>query len=46
MNRKPLVALMIEVFGDRGQHARSAIGVSSLPWNLACEVEMIVQIRK
>lgn len=38
--------LMIEVFGDRGQHARSAIGVASLPWNLACEVEMIVQVRK
>lgn len=38
--------LMIEVFGDRGQHARSAIGVASLPWNIACEVEMIVQVRK
>lgn len=36
--------LMIEVFGDRGQHARSAIGVASLPWNLACEVEMIVEV--
>jgi len=36
--------LMIEVFGDRGQHARSAIGVGSLPWNIACEVEMIVEI--
>ena len=37
--------LMIEVFGDRGQHARSAVGMSSLPWNIACEVEMIVEIR-
>ena len=37
--------LMIEVFGERGKHARSAIGVSSLPWNLACEVEMIVEIK-
>ena len=36
--------LMIEVFGDRGKHARSAIGVSSLPWNLACEVELIVEV--
>ncbi len=36
--------LMIQVFGDRGQHARSAIGVASLPWNLACEVEMIVEV--
>ena len=38
--------LMIEVFGDRGRHARSAIGTSSLPWNLACEVELIVRIRE
>ena len=38
--------LMIQVFGERGQHARSAIGVASLPWNLACEVEMIVQVKK
>jgi len=38
--------LMIQVFGERGQHARSAIGVASLPWNLAVEVEMIVQVRK
>lgn len=37
---------MIEVFGDRGRHARSAIGVGSLPWNLACEVEAIVQVRE
>ena len=37
--------LMIEVFGERGKHARSAIGVSSLPWDLACEVEMIVEIK-
>lgn len=38
--------LMIQVFGERGQHARSAIGVASLPWNLAVEVEMIVQVKK
>lgn len=38
--------LMIQVFGERGQHARSAIGVASLPWNLACEVEMIVEVKK
>ena len=37
--------LMLEVFGDRGKHARSAIGVGSLPWNLACEVETIVKVR-
>ncbi len=38
--------LMIEVFGERGRHARSAVGMSSLPWNLACEIEMIVQIKE
>lgn len=36
--------LMVEVFGERGKHARSAVGMASLPWNLACEVEAIVQI--
>lgn len=36
--------LMIEVFGDRGKHARSAVGMTSLPWNIACEVEMIVEV--
>jgi enamine deaminase RidA (YjgF/YER057c/UK114 family) len=37
---------MVAVFGERGMHARSAVGMSSLPWNLACEVEAIVQIRE
>lgn len=38
--------LMTEVFGDRGRHARSAVGMGSLPWNMACEVEAIVEIRE
>jgi len=37
--------LMTEVFGERGQHARSAIGVAVLPSNMPVEVEMIVKIR-
>ena len=37
---------MIAVFGERGIHARSAVGMSSLPFNLACEVEAIVQVRE
>ena len=37
--------VLIEVFGERGKHARSAVGMSSLPWDLACEVEAIVQIQ-
>ena len=37
--------LMIDAFGDRGRHARSAVGMSSLPSNIACEIEMIVEIK-
>lgn len=37
--------LMTEVFGERGQHARSAIGTSVLPLNQPVEIEMIVKIR-
>lgn len=36
--------LMVEVFGDAGRHARSAVGVSSLPLNACVEVEAIVEI--
>jgi len=37
--------LIVEVFGDRGLHARSAVGMASLPREQAVEVEMIVEIR-
>ncbi len=37
--------LMVEVFGERGKHARAAVGMGSLPRNLACEIDMIVQIK-
>lgn len=37
--------LIVEVFGERGRHARTGIGVSSLPVGVACEVEMIVQVK-
>ncbi len=37
--------LMTEVFGERGQHARSAIGAAVLPSNMPVEVEMMVKIR-
>ena len=36
--------LMVEVFGDRGKHARAAVGMVSLPFNIAVEIEMIVEI--
>ena len=36
--------LMVEVFGDRGRHARSAIGVAGLPLGCAVEVEGVFEI--
>ena len=37
--------LMVEVFGDDGRHARSAVGVYRLPLNFAVEVDAIVEVR-
>jgi len=36
--------LMVEVFGDKGRHARSAIGVGSLPAGVTVEIEAIVEV--
>lgn len=36
--------LMIDVFGDKGRHARSAVGMGSLPSNMTVEIEMIVRV--
>jgi len=36
--------LMVEVFGDSGKHARSSVGMCSLPSNMAVEIEMIVEL--
>jgi enamine deaminase RidA (YjgF/YER057c/UK114 family) len=38
--------LMVEVFGDRGRHARAAVGMASLPRGQAVEIEMIVEVEK
>jgi enamine deaminase RidA (YjgF/YER057c/UK114 family) len=35
---------MVEIFGEKGKHARSAVGMNSLPMNIAVEVEVIVEI--
>ena len=35
---------LAEVLGDKGKHARSAVGVSSLPLNASVEIEAIVEI--
>ena len=37
--------LMIEVFGERGKHARAAVGMSSLPGDIAVEVDLVVEVR-
>jgi enamine deaminase RidA (YjgF/YER057c/UK114 family) len=37
--------LFIKAFGDAGKHARSAVGVASLPLNTPVEVEVIVEVR-
>ncbi|MBD5093035.1 MAG: RidA family protein [Subdoligranulum sp.] len=37
--------LMVEVFGRRGQHARSAMGAFALPMNVPVVVDMIVKLR-
>ena len=35
--------LLLDVFGERGMHARSSVGMAELPMNIAVEVEMIVE---
>ena len=37
--------MMVEVFGDAGKHARSAVGVYKLPLGFAVEVDAVVEIR-
>ncbi len=36
--------LFVEVFGDRGRHARSAVGMGSLPMGIPVEIECIVEV--
>ena len=38
-------ALLVDLFGDRGGHARTAVGVAALPLGFAVEVEMVVRVR-
>jgi enamine deaminase RidA (YjgF/YER057c/UK114 family) len=37
--------LLVQVFGDRGKHARSAVGMGSLPGRISVEIEMIVEVQ-
>lgn len=36
---------MVEVLGDKGRHARAAVGMSSLPLNAAVEIEAIIRVK-
>ncbi len=36
--------LMVAVFGEKGKHARSAVGMIALPNNIVVEIEMIVEV--
>lgn len=37
--------LLIEVFGDRGHHVRTAVGVASLPLNAAVELDLVLRVK-
>jgi len=48
-NQQPKVVngasdLLVEVFGEAGRHARTAVGVSELPMDAAVEVDLIVEV--
>ena len=48
-NQPPAVAngcsdLLVDVFGDKGRHARSAVGMATLPNDIPVEIEMIVEV--
>jgi enamine deaminase RidA (YjgF/YER057c/UK114 family) len=37
--------LLIKIFGDKGKHTRSAVGVNELPLDAPVEIEMIVKVK-
>ncbi len=37
--------LLVELYGEAGRHARSAVGMGSLPFGMPVEIEMIVEVR-
>ena len=36
--------LLVEVFGEKGKHARSAVGMNALPFDIPVEIEMVVEV--
>lgn len=48
-DRQPYVAngaseLLVEIFGEAGRHARSAVGTNQLPFDIPVEIEMVVEV--
>ena len=48
-NQQPAVIngcsdLLVEVFGEKGRHARSAVGMASLPNDIPVEIEVIIEV--
>ena len=37
--------LLVELFGERGRHARSAVGMNQLPFGIAVEIELVVEVK-
>ena len=37
--------LLVDVFGDAGQHTRSAVGLAELPFDIAVEIELIAKLK-
>lgn len=35
---------LVDVFGDKGRHARSAVSVASLPFGVAVEIEAVIEV--
>lgn len=38
--------LLVEIFGDKGKHSRTALGVAALPLNVAVEINLIVELEE
>ncbi len=36
--------LLVEVFGDKGKHSRTAVGVAALPFDVAVEINLVVEV--
>jgi enamine deaminase RidA (YjgF/YER057c/UK114 family) len=37
--------LLVQIFGEKGKHARAAMGMVALPMNIAVEIEMVVEVQ-